>query len=302
VEFDQVLARMEQHLWENPKLLEATPSSVFWAFVHAAEVGLQVGGIFGEAYVIPFKKKGVAIANFVPGYKGMCKLAYQSTLVASIDAYVIYEDDVFEVDLGADVKPVTYKPNLSLALRKDRGEVIATYTKIRLANGAMKHDVLPRWRMDEIRRSSPGASNPDHPWNLHPDEMYRKTGLRHALKDAPKSNELDRALVLDERAEVESLEAHADEPEIAGLDEQTDEGRAKQTRDRVQKRAEAAQLNAKPAITTVGAVMQQQTQQPLPVQPQVTAAPAAPVQAAAPAADQPPPLNDDPGPGEDTFD
>lgn len=296
VHFEVVLAQMEKHLYENPKLLEATPGSIFWSFVHAAEVGLSIGNLFGEAYIIPFKKKNILLANFVPGYKGMLKLSYQSQLVSAVDAYVVYDHDVFEVDLGDDRKPVTYKPNL---LVEKPGEVIAVYTKIRLASGATKHDVMPRWRLDRIRSASPGARNPDHPWNLHPDEMYRKTGLRHALKDAPKSNELDRALMLDERAETDAIEKYEDEPHVPGLDDEP-EGRAQQSRARVQQRAQAAQLNAKPAITATGTVVEQKTPEPQPAQAAPPAQP--PAQQAAPAAGEPPPMADDPGGGEEVFD
>lgn len=237
VQFEQVLAHMGTHLRENPKLLECSQASLFWAFVHAAELGLTIGGFAGEAYILPFRAKGsdTKRANFVPGYKGLIKLAYQSSFIAAIDAWVVYETDVFEVDLGKDANPVVYKPALGVS---DPGKVVAAYCKTRLTTGATKHEVMPLWRLERVRRSSPGVSDASHPWNTHTDEMYRKTVLRHALKDVPKSSEIDRALALDDASERDDFEV----AEVPGLAAEPDAGRAQRSRARVQERAQAAQL------------------------------------------------------------
>ena len=290
VKFELVLAQMQKHLRENPKLLECTQASLFWAFVHAAEIGLSIGGFFGEAYILPFGNRGGGQgpkrASLVPGYKGLVKLAYQSKLVACIDAWVVYDLDKFEVDLGKDENPIVYKPCLIMDEKalKESGNPIAVYTKIRLSTGSTKHDIMPLWKLERIRRGSPGGNDQGHPWNTHTDEMYRKTGLRHALKDAPKSNEGDRALYLAERDERDFEDD--DVVQIPGLDDgaRSEEGRATQSKARVQQRAQAAQLNAKPAVTTTGTPVAAEPAQaqpalkPAPVQPAVQ-----PVQPAQPA-------------------
>lgn len=279
VKFETLLGQMQKHLRENPKLLECSAGSLFWSFVHAAEVGLTVGDYFGEAYILPFANKrdanGPKRATFVPGYKGLIKLAYQSTLVKSINAFVIYETDVFQADLGKESSPVKYEPNLRV---QQPGAVIAVYTKIQLAEG-FKHDILPLWKLEQIRKASPGIKNPDHPWNTHTDEMYRKTGIRHGLKDTPKSTELDRALRLDEASEMENAPEEA--VDLPGFEEkiQGDDGRASKSRARVQERAQAAQLPApKPAAAAA--------QLPVAQGPSVAKAPEPPVVAKPPAAQQ----------------
>lgn len=297
VEFNKVLAQMNKHLRENPKLCECTPASLFWAFVHAAEIGLSVGDFFGEAYILGFgsrSNEGAAKrARCVPGYRGLLKLAYQSRLIGAIDAWVIYETDRFEAQLGRDKDPVIYVPCLAPP-DSGPGKAIAVYTKIQLTTGSTKHHVMPRWRLEQVRKGSPGARDSGHPWNTHTDEMYRKTGLRHALKDAPKSNEADRALMLDERADNDNEDGD-DMPDIPGLEEPTrsDASRTSRSRDRVQSRAAAL-----PAPVVVQAPPAAPPAQPaVVVQPPPAAAkqdkapkqqplPAAPP---APAAVQPPP-------------
>ena len=281
--------------------------------MHAAEIGLSVGDFFGEGYIIGFRQGGgTPRARFVPGYKGLLKLAYQSNLVAAVDAYVIYEKDRFEADLGKDTDPITYKPYLGL---DHPGAVIAAYTRIKLSNGAVKHDLMPVWKLELVRKGSPGARDASHPWNTSTDEMYRKTGIRHALKDAPKSNELDRAIRLDEASEsdeafvTDNMTFPGEEPR------QMQEGRAAESRNRV--KAQAAQLPAKaqPVINTQGEPVRAAApakpaqapaaapaavapQQQLPVQPP---APPPPPVVAAPASPPPPVVAAPAGPPDDRF-
>jgi len=199
VNFDQLRARMEVELTEKPELLECTPKSLLWSFVRIVELGLSMGEAFGEAYIIPFKdKSGKKQAKFIIGYKGLIRLALQGTIVKAVNAWTIYERDLFVPNLGRN--EVGYQP----FLQGHPGKPIAAYAQFILgADKIFKHVVLPMWKLEQIRASSAGSHNPAHPWNTYTDEMYRKTALRNGLKDVPKSNELDKAIAADERAEQE---------------------------------------------------------------------------------------------------
>jgi len=250
VDFDALVARMNKHMHENLRLLECSPTSVFWAFVHAAEIGLSVGDYAGEAYILGYGNKqnpnGPKRARMIPGYKGLIKLAYQSALVSRVDAYVIYDRDVFIIDLGREKDRVHYVPYLG---GEKPGNVIAVYTQIQLSSGAVKDHVMPLWRLEQVRSRAPSGGDASSPWSTDRPEMYRKTGLRHSLKDAPKSTEMDRALRLDEAAENEDDD---DLPDLPALDEQpSGQGRAAKSRQRVEQRAEQAQ-----AALPVGTVVQ----------------------------------------------
>ncbi len=62
----------------NPQLLDCTPRSLFTAVAEAAALGLDLDGILGHAYLIPFKNHGVLEATLVPGDKGIKERAYRS--------------------------------------------------------------------------------------------------------------------------------------------------------------------------------------------------------------------------------
>ncbi len=286
VDFDTCVARMYKHLYEHPELAECTTGSLFWAFVQASEVGLSVGGFFGEGFIIPFgsprnpnsRKK----ARFVPGYKGLVKLAYQSPLVHRIDAFVVFEKDEFVPDLGTN--SVRYVPYLG---QDDPGKPIAAYTQIQLASGAVKHDVMPMWALERIRKSAPGLRKSDHPWNTHPLEMYRKTGLRHALKDAPKASEVDRAieqaLRLDELSE--SADAYDEVAQLPGFD---DDGEPVTRTDQAKARIQARSPDPAPQSRSRGRPRNQPSPQPVQPSPQPVQASPQPSRASAKAEESAP--------------
>lgn len=258
VNIDQLTARMSLELMENPDLLKCTPKSLLWSFVRVAELGLSMGAAFGEAYIIPFRdKEGRQQAKFIVGYKGLIRLALQGGIVKSANAWVIYEKDKFVPRLGCN--EVEYEPYLE----GHPGKAIAAYAQFILgADKIFKHVVAPLWKLDQIRESSPGAHKASHPWNTHRDEMYRKTALRAGLKDVPKSNELDRAIANDERAEAE--EDAMLYPETPGFDEDgvaTSSTRTASMKDRIRTKAQGG--GGVPPIETTGESVDEQEPQNL---------------------------------------
>src|SRR5690348_17232438 len=56
---------------QNEWLRRCTPESVYGSLILAAQIGLEPGGIKGEAYLVPFKGK----CTLIPGWRGLVKLA-----------------------------------------------------------------------------------------------------------------------------------------------------------------------------------------------------------------------------------
>jgi recombination protein RecT len=88
-----------------PKLFECDRQSLFNAAMSAAVLGLEVDGVTGQAYLIPFKGK----AQLVVGYKGYNTLAARSGI--TITGEVVREGDDFDYDLGEGW--VKHKPALA---------------------------------------------------------------------------------------------------------------------------------------------------------------------------------------------
>lgn len=91
----------------NTSALEkCTPMSFVAALMNAAQLGLEPNTPLGQAYLIPYrnKKKGVVECQFQIGYKGLIDLVYRNENVQTIQAQAVYENDVFEYELGLESK------------------------------------------------------------------------------------------------------------------------------------------------------------------------------------------------------
>lgn len=188
---------------KNPKLLDCSEGSMIGAILQAAQLGLEPGGVLGQAYLVPFKnyKKGGALeCQLITGYKGLIKLAYQSGEVGAIRARVVREKDAFRYHYGLE-EQLVHEPWRG----PEAGELVAVYAvaKIKGVDEA-QFLVLERWEADLIRHKF-SASADKGPWVDDFDEMAKKSALRRLCKLLPASTEnqaLARAVALDEHAEA----------------------------------------------------------------------------------------------------
>jgi recombination protein RecT len=137
----------------NPKLLEANRQSLLNASMSAACLALEVDGVTGQAFFIPFK----GIAQLVIGYKGMNTLAARSGF--TVQGEVVRDGDAFDYELG-DRGFVRHKPKLG-----NRGDIVAVWATASSHNRPSIISVLGIDDIMAIKQKSPGASRSDSPWN-----------------------------------------------------------------------------------------------------------------------------------------
>lgn len=185
----------------NPKLAACTPKSFLGAMMSAAQLGLEPNTPLGQAYLIPYKNKGVDEVQFQIGYKGLIDLAYRSGEVELVQAHIVYENDTFECEYGLEPK-LTHKP-----ADKDRGNPIKVYALFRTKSGGYGFDVMS---MDDVRRHaekySQAYKSGFSPWKTNFEEMAKKTVLKRVLKYAPLKSDFVRAVVQDESIKTEISE------------------------------------------------------------------------------------------------
>lgn len=138
----------------NPRLLEANRQSLLNASMSAACLALEVDGVTGQAFFVPFKGQ----AQLIIGYKGMNTLAARSGF--TVQGEVVREGDAFDYELG-DKGFVRHKPKLG---HPDR-TIIAAWATASANNRPSIISVLSYDDILEIRKKSPGASRSDSPWN-----------------------------------------------------------------------------------------------------------------------------------------
>ena len=178
---------------KNPKLENCTPNSFLGAMMQAAQLGLEPNTPLGQAYLIPFKNKGVMEVQFQIGYKGLIDLVYRSKEVTDIQAQCVYENDEFEYELG--LNPVLkHKPTM-----KNRGEVILYYAVFHTKSGGYGFEVMSKEDIiNHAKKTSQSYSKESSPWNKYFDEMAKKTVLKRALKYAPIASDFVLAINSDE--------------------------------------------------------------------------------------------------------
>ncbi|MBD5101934.1 MAG: recombinase RecT, partial [Subdoligranulum sp.] len=122
----------------TPQLAETTPQSFLGAMMTAAQLGVEPNTPLGQAYLLPYKNKGVLECQFQLGYKGMLDLAYRSGEVTIIQAHEVCENDDFSYSFGLN-------PQLHhVPARTERGEVICYYAMFQTKEGGYGFEVMSR--------------------------------------------------------------------------------------------------------------------------------------------------------------
>ena len=177
----------------NPQLAQTTQNSFLGAMMTAAQLGMEPNTPLGQAYLIPFRNKGILECQFQLGYKGLIDLAYRSGEVTTIQAQVVYENDEFEYALGLDPQ-LKHIPAMS-----NRGEPIYFYAVFKTKDGGFGFEVMSvedvKLHAQKYSKSFNGAYSP---WKTNFEEMAKKTVLKKVLKYAPMKTDFARGLSADE--------------------------------------------------------------------------------------------------------
>lgn len=180
----------------TPALLRCSMPSIATCVMQAAELGLELGGLLGEAYLVPFNRsykdaKGqwqkVLDAQIIIGYQGLLKLARQSGEVKNISSRVVYGGERVHFDFAAG----TAHDKLSMQDLADRNEsddnIVGAYALVTLVSGEQVLEVMTRRQIETVRARSRAGS--EGPWVTDYAAMCRKTVLRRISKYIPRSAE-----------------------------------------------------------------------------------------------------------------
>ena len=191
-EFKFVKIERDEEIINNLIKIEEEMSFIA-ALMNAAQLGLEPNTPLGQAYLIPFKNKDKVECKFIVGYKGILDLVYRNENVQTIQAQIVYENDIFSYELGLESK-LYHKPALH-----DRGEMTAVYALYKLSNGGYGFEVLSKdYVVQHATRFSQGMKSSYSPWNTDFESIAKKTAIRKVLKFAPLKTESLRALETDE--------------------------------------------------------------------------------------------------------
>lgn len=175
----------------NPKLAECVETdkgktSILIAILNAGQLGIEING--RDGHLVPFQNRrgNYMECVFIPDYKGLIQLAYQSGVVESIEAHAVYERDLFQYQFGSDsfVKHVPSDED-------NPGELKYAYACFRMKGGGSGFVVLNK-RQVMNRKSSSKKSGEDSIWQQHPEAMWAKSAVRELAKWMPQLPGLDK--------------------------------------------------------------------------------------------------------------
>jgi len=210
---DRLLRIVFTQSMKNPQILDCTKESLLSAIMNCAQLGLEP--LLGRAYLIPYKNSKnmngrwvkVLECQFQPGYQGLVDLARRSGMVKDVFATPVYENDLFDIEYGTN-RHITHKPHLG----PDPGKPIGAYTVWELKDGTKAFEFMPlheiykrraRSQAYQYAEKNPNDKNAqESPWIQWPEEMMRKTVVKHFSKLMPASVEFMQAIELDDAAEL----------------------------------------------------------------------------------------------------
>lgn len=182
----------------NPKLQECTIESVTNCLLRCAQYGIEPDG--RRAHLIPFNRECTLILD----YKGIAELVRRSGDVSYIHADVVRENDDFDYIFGSGAF-LKHKPAI-----KARGDIICTYSFVKLKDGCEDFDVMSLEDINAIRNKSKAKSS--GPWVDHFAEMAKKTVFRRHSKWLPLSPESKGAIEDDDEPLTEQERFEAAKP------------------------------------------------------------------------------------------
>ena len=172
---------------KNSKLLQADRNSLLQTFMDSAKDGLYLDG--KEASAVLYGNQ----IKYIPMVEGVIKVLHNSGLIKSICAEVVYENDLFDYELGT--KPqLTHKP----LIVGDRGKPICVYAIAITTIGGEYMELMNMGEIEKCRAVSKGSSSPHSPWVKWFDQMAKKTVIHRIAKRLPKNDAINSVVRIDD--------------------------------------------------------------------------------------------------------
>ena len=172
---------------KNPRLLQADKTSLMQTFMKAAQDGLYLDG--KEAAAVQYGQS----VQYIPMVEGIIKVLHNSGLIKTISAEVVYENDLFDFELGTNPK-LTHKP----AILGDRGKPTCVYAIAVTTNEGVYYEVMNMDQINQCRQVSKASSSPHSPWVKWFDQMAKKTVIHRIAKRLPKNDAISSVVTIDD--------------------------------------------------------------------------------------------------------
>lgn len=161
----------------NPDILRCSQLSIIAGIMQAAQLGLELSGPLGHAYLVPRKNKrsGLMEVAFQIGWKGLVALAFRSGLISSFPVRTVYERDQFSIMLGTN-QEISHTPYLG---PDGRGKPIGHYALVKYITGGSDFEYMTIEQIEAHRQRYGGSGRA---WQDSRESMEQKTVVRQLCR------------------------------------------------------------------------------------------------------------------------
>jgi recombination protein RecT len=196
IDVDRFIRTVVTSVQMNPDLLYADRRSLMAACMRAAQDGLMPDGREAVLNIYNTKVKikddrgrtveeWVPMVQFLPMVRGILKVMRNTGEIADVDAAAVYERDHFRFTRGDDPR-IEHEPYLG---EEEPGKIIAAYMIVKLMNGEVHREVMPRRDIEKTRLASKNAEGANSPWTKWYDQMAIKAVIKRGSKLLPTSSD-----------------------------------------------------------------------------------------------------------------
>jgi len=154
--------------------------SVYKCLTKFSTMGLQIGGQFPHAYLVPFAGKAAPVVT-ADGYAFACAHGPGAVLVRIPKLEHVYEKDAFHLDAAAAMVKHDFDPF------GDRGKVVGYYMVLDYLDGHREISTATPKEVEEIEKSYSNKTGPA--WTKSLQEMHDSKAAKQLLKKPMRESE-----------------------------------------------------------------------------------------------------------------
>ena len=228
----QFMASIINAVSTTPALQECDSNSVIQSALIAATYDLPIDSNLGFSAIVPYKKKGVPLAQFQMMYKGYIQLAIRSGEYADMNVAEVYADELHGYNpITGEVYFVDDFSRTTMRAQGDPSNVVGYYAWFRLNKGFSHALYMTRQDVDNHARRYSEAYKWDlakgwtsSRWSQDFDAMAKKTAIKLLLsKWGILSIDMQRAIADDQKVyDADGNGLYADNPEAEQPEEVVD--------------------------------------------------------------------------------
>jgi recombination protein RecT len=158
----------------NPALVECTHMSILAGCMQAAELGLELTGPLGHAYLVPRwdKRLRAKVATFQIGWKGLVALAMRSGQLACLSVRTVHANEPFRI-LGGTSPRIDHE-----FVFGNKGEPVGYYAVAVYRGGGSDFEFMSKEDVVAHRQKFAPPGDRQSPWDTSFDAMAEKTVVR----------------------------------------------------------------------------------------------------------------------------